>query len=59
MTVAECDSQALPVEADPAQFAEHMVIKFDNNSNAQIVKKAKHLKRLAEARGWQYRAEED
>ena len=59
VTVAECDTHALSVEPDPDRFAAHAVIKFDNNSNAQIVRKAKHLKRLAETRGWQYRAEEN
>lgn len=70
VTVAECDSQTLPVEPDPDRFPAHAVIKFDNNSNAQIERKAKHLsnaqterkakhlKRLAETRGWQYQAEE-
>ena len=59
VTVAECDGQALPAESDPDQFVGHAVIKFDNNSNSQIERKAKHLKRLAEKRGWQYRAEEN
>jgi len=34
------------------------VIKFDGcDSNSQIEKKAKHLKKAAETRGWQYEAE--
>ena len=59
VTVAECDSQALPVQPDPDRFPAHVVIKFDNNSNTQIEKKAKRLKGLAETRGWQYQVEED
>ena len=59
VTVAECAVLDLPAEADPKSFPEHVLIKFDNCSNSQIVKKAKHLKKVAEARGWQYQAEMD
>ena len=59
VTVSECDKQDLPVTPDPAPFPEHVVIEFDGCSNSQIRTKAKLLTRIAETRGWQYRAEEN
>lgn len=57
VTVEECQQQALTVEPDPEPFPAHAVIKFDDCSSSQIVKKAKYLKQNAEARGWQYQAD--
>jgi len=57
VTVGECKKHELPAERDPEPFLEHVVIKFDDCSNSQIEKKAKHLKKAAETRGWQYKAE--
>lgn len=58
VTVGECEKYELPAVADPKPFPEHVVIKFDGcDSNSQIEKKAKHLKKAAETRGWQYEAE--
>ena len=57
VTVCECQSLNLLVESDPKPFREHVVIKFDGCSGSQIDKKAKHLKRAAESRGWQYQAD--
>ena len=57
VTVAECERQALTAEPDPAPFPAHAVIKFDNCSTSEIVKKAKYLKQFAEERGWQYQSE--
>ena len=59
VTVGECQVNDLPVEADPKPFLAHAVIRFDGCSNWQIEKKAKHLKRAAELRGWQYQTEVD
>lgn len=60
VTVGECEKHELPVEPDPKPFPEHVVIKFDGcDSNSQIEKKAKYLKKTAETRGWQYEAEAD
>ena len=59
VTVGECEKHDLPPEPDPNPFPEHVAIKFDGCSNSQIEKKAKHLKKAAETRGWQYEAEAD
>ncbi len=59
VTVSECDKQDLPVTPDPAPFPEHVVIEFDGYSNSQIKTKAKLLTQVSEARGWQYRTEEN
>jgi hypothetical protein len=56
VTVEECSSQELKVEADPATFPEHVLIDFRDLAENQIRRKAKHLKAAAEARGWQYLA---
>ncbi len=59
VTVAECQKHELSAVSDPGPFQEHAVIEFDNCSSSQIEKKAKHLKKAAEVRGWQYRMEAD
>ena len=59
VTVGECEAHGLPAEPDPKPFPEHVLIKFDDCSNPQIEKKAKHLKKFAETRGWQYQADGD
>ena len=56
VTVIECERRELPVKPDADAFPEHVTIAFDGLSRAQVVKKAKHLTRAAETRGWQYRA---
>ncbi len=56
VSVGECRSLGLGAKPDPEPFPAHAVIEFDNCSNAQIEKKAKQLRSLADARGWQYRA---
>ncbi len=57
VTVGECQSQDLPAEPAPRLFPAHVVIVFDGYSGTQIEKKARHLKRAAEERGWQHRAD--
>lgn len=57
VTVAECDSLALPAEPDPTPFPAHAVIRFDNCTSSLIEKKAKQLRSRAQARGWLYDAE--
>lgn len=57
VSVNECTTQESPVESDPEPFLEHVVIKFDDCSTSQIEKKAKHLKRAADTRGWQFRVD--
>lgn len=59
VTVGECEQHELPALPDPEPFREHVVIKFDDCSKSQIEKKAKHLKKAADARGWRYKAEAD
>lgn len=60
VTIGECEKHELPAEPKPEPFPEHVVIKFDGcSSNSEIEKKAKHLKKAAENRGWQYEAEAD
>jgi hypothetical protein len=59
VTVGECKSHDLPAEPDPLPFPEHVVICFDGCSGTQIEKKARHLKKAAETRGWLYRVEAD
>ena len=54
VTVRECQDEELPVHADPEPFPEHAVIDFTACSSNQIKSKAKRLKVVAEARGWQY-----
>jgi len=56
VTVGECRKESLAAEADPNPFPEHVLIKFDGCSNSEIEKKAKHLKKAAEARDWQFQA---
>ena len=58
VTVGECRTYELAVESDPAPFPEHMVIDFSGcASNPQIVKRAKHLQKAAEIRGWLHKAD--
>jgi len=57
VTVEECERLELTAESDPGPFPKHAVINFDDFPLSQIEKKAKHLKKAAEARGWQYQAE--
>ena len=52
----ECHSVELPVEPDPEPFPEHLVIRFDGLSAAEITIAAKSLRQAAAARGWQYAA---
>ncbi len=59
VTVGECQSQGLSAESDPRPFPAHVVINFDGCSGTQVEKKARHLKKAAEARDWQYRTEAD
>ena len=58
VTVCECKEHDLCVKHDPDPFPEHMLIKFKDFSISQIEKKAKRLKKVAEIRGWQYKADE-
>lgn len=59
VSVAECRSLHLDARPDPEPFPEHAVIGFGELTNTQIEKKAKQLRALAEARGWQYQADAD
>lgn len=58
VTVSECEARDLSARPDPEPFPEHAVIDFDGLSANQIQKSAKHLKKSAEARGWQFRTGE-
>ena len=57
VTVGECKLQGLPADADKQpSFPEHVVINFNGCSGTQTEKKARHLKKAAEKRGWQHEA---
>ena len=56
---AHSEARGLSVESDPSPFPEHVVVRFDGCSRSQVVKNAKHLTRLATARGWQHQAESE
>ncbi len=57
VTVGECLSQGLAAESDPRPFPSHAVVTFSGCSGTQVERKARHLKKAAENRGWQYRTE--
>lgn len=57
ISVAECTAEGLNARPDPDPFDEHAVIEFEGNSNSQIEKKSKKLKKKAVDRGWQYEPE--
>jgi hypothetical protein len=59
VTVAECTTHELSVEPDPEPFPEHAIIRFDGLSPNEVRKRAKYLTKAAQARGWQYRLEQD
>lgn len=54
ITVGECETVDLVPVSDPVPFPEHVVIDFTGLSNGAADKKAKILRKLADARGWQY-----
>ena len=56
VTVGECTAMELPVQADPATFAEHALIDFRNLGGNVIKKKGDTLAGQARARGWLYQA---
>jgi hypothetical protein len=53
----ECDTQQLPVIEDKISFVEHILIDFTGKTKSGIEKIAKLLKRVAQQRGWLFRAE--
>lgn len=55
LTVKECNENELPVQPKPEEFPEHVVINFTALNGNQVEKKAKRLRSIADARGWQYR----
>ena len=54
VSVAECDSEQLPVHPDPTPFKAHVVIDFAGLGRSKIERKADFLKRRAINRGWQF-----
>jgi hypothetical protein len=56
LIVKECRDNDLPVESNPEEFPEHVLINFTAFNGNQIEKKAKKLRSIADARGWVYRA---
>lgn len=54
VTEEECRKLVLTVKSDPMPFPEHALIDFSLYSENQIKQKSKHLKVLAESRGWLY-----
>jgi len=57
VSVQECKVNELPATPDPKPFPEHVAIDFTGLGGSQIEKKSKKLKAAAEARGWQYQAD--
>ena len=55
VTLAECQSQDIPVDPDPALYREHVLIDLSGFSRSQARDKGKHLARYANDRGWLYR----
>ena len=52
VTVSECESLDLKVEADPEPFPEHAIIDFTGLGRKVVESKGKKLKSIADARGW-------
>lgn len=50
----ECTMNELLVIADGVPFDAHVSIDFSPHSKSEIEKKAKHLSRCAQQRGWQH-----
>ena len=55
VTVSECNGLQLPVTVDGAPYPEHASIDFRAFGGNALLNKAKLLRGLANARGWQYR----
>ena len=58
VSVQECIFHELAARPDPHPFPAHAVIDFDEHPDGEIRRKAKHLKKAAEVRGWQYQITE-
>lgn len=52
VTVSECKSLDLKVEADPEPFPEHAIIDFTGLGRKDVESKGKKLKSIADTRGW-------
>ncbi|MBK1695409.1 hypothetical protein CKO09_11770 [Chromatium weissei] len=52
VSCAECDTQNLPVIDDGVPYPEHCSIDFSKCEKREIERKAKHLSRQAQVRGW-------
>ena len=57
VSVSECSSEGLQVNADPSPFSEHAVIQFGTLRKGQIQAAAKNLRMAAQQRGWIYKRE--
>ena len=55
VTVAECQSQDIPVDPDPTLYREHVLIDFSGFSKSQAKKRGQYLAKYANDRGWLYR----
>ncbi len=56
VSVAECATESLPVQPDPAPFPEHAIIDFTELSDKECRVKSKKLQAKAQTRGWLYQA---
>ncbi|MBK1718466.1 hypothetical protein [Thiocystis violacea] len=56
VTHAECEVQSLPVIEDGVPYPEHCSIDFSAFEKREIERKAKHLSRQAQDRGWLFLA---
>ena len=58
VTVSECSRLQLPVVLDGIPYPEHAYIDFSGYGRRARTSKAKQLRALANARGWQYRPDD-
>ena len=55
VTVQECANEDLPAIPDQNTFPEHVLIDFTQFGTSRIKTKSRHLRNMAEKRGWLYR----
>lgn len=55
VTVQECANEDLPATPDQNTFPEHVLIDFTQFGSSRIKTKSRHLRNMAEKRGWLYR----
>lgn len=59
VTVSECRSQDMDVVFDGVPYKEHAYVEFGNRTKNEIKTASRHLKRIAQARGWLFLVNEN